>query len=629
MLDGMRRLSQGLVGRVIMTLLFLLLIGSFAIWGIGDMFRGFTSDKLAEVGGQTITAQQFQDALQTMLVRVQSQMHSSITNEQARALGFDSQVLRELISDAALDERARALGLAVSDEAIVSAVRSDPNLQDASGQFDRARFDQALRQSGLSERGFFAEQNKSYLRQQIGLSLTDGLTAPKKLVDFLARVQSENRAIDYFVLPPSAAGDIAAPTDDALKGFFEDRKDEYRAPEYRAVDILFVNAAALAKPEDVTDEDAKADYDKLRDTRFTTPEKRKLQQIVFPDQQSADDAEAKIKAGASFDDIVKARNLKPADVDLGETTKTGAYDPAIGEAAFALPEGGVSGVVKGQFGPAIVHVVAITPGAVKSFDEVKAQLKGEIAADRVADQVQSLHDKVEDARVSGKSLAEAAKSLGLEIRSIPAVDSQGKDPSDKTIDLPDAKELVSSVFASDVGVDDAPLPTKDRGWLWFDILKIVPAHERAFDEVKDKVAAEWRADESAKALAAKAADMVKQVEGGATLTSLAQAAGQEVQTASDIRRGGKEGLAPNLVSALFNGPADGAGSAAIPAGRVIFKVMADATPTTNFDDPTVKSLAAQLGEGLQTSLVDQYINALETELGVRVNQSVLQAAEGS
>ena len=603
MLDGMRKISHSLIGRAVMSVLFGLLIISFVIWGIGDMFRGFAPDKVAEIGGLSISAQQYETALQTTMYRIQTSTRRSLTSAQARELGIDRQVLSNLIAEGALDVRAKALGLGFSEASIVEAVRSDPSLRDASGQFNPARFEQALRDSGLTERGFFIAEAKATLRQQIEAPLVDGLAAPKPLVDLLAKVEAQTRSIDYFVLPPQKVGDIPSPGDDALKAYFNDRKTQYRAPEYRALSILLVDPSTLANPADVSDEDAKADYDKVRDSRFATPEKRKLQQIVFPDQASADEAEAKIKAGASFDDIVKSRNLTPADVDLGETTKAAMFDKTIADAAFALPGGGVSEVVKGQFGPAIVRAVSVTPGVVKSFDEVKDTLKKEIAADRVAGQVQTIHDKIEDARVAGKTLAEAAKSVGLEARQIDAVDPQGLDPKGQALNLPDQPELLAAAYASDVGVDDAPLQTASRGWLWFDVLKVDPARDRSFDEVKDQVEQQWRADAMAKALAAKGDDMVKQIEGGA-------------------------GLSPSLINAVFTVPATGAGSAATPEGRAVFKVTADSTPATNFDDPMVKTLDGQLSHDLEGSVVSEFVNGLERELGVKIHDNVLKSAAG-
>jgi peptidyl-prolyl cis-trans isomerase D len=628
MLDGMRKISQHWIGRAILSVLFGLLIVSFVIWGVGDMFRGFVPDKVAEVGGRSISTQQYQNSLQTVMFRIQSRTRRNLTSAQAHELGIDRQVLGSLIADAALDVRATSLGMSISEASIVAAVRSDPSFQDASGQFNPAAFDQALRNSSLTESGFFAAQSQAYLRQQIETPLIDGLAAPKALVDLLARVEAQTRAIDYIALPPSAAGDVAAPGDDVLKAYFNDRKDQYRAPEYRALEILLVDPSTLANPADVSDDDAKADYDKVRDTRFVTPERRKLQQIVFPDQASADDAEAKIKAGATFDDIVKARNLKPSDVDLGEVAKAAMFDQTIAEAAFTLPPDGVSEVVKGQFGPAIVRVASVTPGVTKSFDEVKDTLKKEIAADRVAGQVQSVHDKIEDARVSGKTLAEAAKTVGLEARAVATVDAQGRDEKGAALDLPDQAELLAAAYASDVGVDDAPVQTNNHGWLWFDVMKVDPARDRTFDEVKDQVEKQWRAEAVAKALSAKADDLVKQIEGGATLATLAQNAGLEAKSAADLRRGGGAELAPSLVNAVFTVPSGGAGSAATPDGRVVFKVTADATPPTKFDDPAVKTIASQLTEGLQNSVIAQFVSALETELGVKIHQNVLQSAAG-
>ena len=108
-----------------------------------------------------------------------------------------------------------------------------------------------------------------------------------------------------------------------------------------------------------------------------------------------------------------------------------------------------------------------------------------------------------------------------------------------------------------------PLDTKDHGFLWFDVAKVDPARDRPFDEVKDAVEKQWRADEVSKALSAKAADLVKQIDAGASVASLAQAAGVEAKSAADIRRRGGASLAANVVAAIF---APAAGQSGIGLG---------------------------------------------------------------
>jgi peptidyl-prolyl cis-trans isomerase D len=579
MLDGMRKAAQGGIGRIVMAIVMGLIIISFVVWGIGDVFRGFVSDKVATVGSESVSAQQFQNEMQDLIYRFQRTRHMALTTAEAHAIGLDSQVLRRLIDNAALDQRARKLGLAMSDQSIADAARGDPNLADASGKFSRERFDEALRDSGLTERAFFADQRKIYLRQQLEYALIDGVEAPKPVLEALAGAKAETRGINYFTLPPSAAGDIAPPAADVLKTYYDQRKASYRAPEFRGFDLLLVSPASLAKPADVSDDDAKAVYEKEKDTRFATPEKRKLQQIVFPTEAEAAEAEAKLKGGESFDELAKSRKLTDADLDLGEVTKADIFDHAIGDAAFALPANGVSDVVKGQFGYLLVRVLSITPGSVKSYDEVAATIKQGIAIDRAGKDVQALHDKIEDARSSGKSIAEAAKSLGLETRAIPAVDASGNDPQGAAVDLPEKEKLLRAVFASDIGADDIALNTKDRGYLWFAVTKVDAAHERPFDEVKDKVETAWKAEQVEKALGDKAADFVKQLDGGAAISTLAQGVSAEVKSAKEIRRAGGGGLPAGVAAAVFTVALDKAGSAIAPDGRIVFKVTSDSTPT--------------------------------------------------
>jgi peptidyl-prolyl cis-trans isomerase D len=629
MLESIRNAAQGVVGKAIMTVVMGLIIVSFVIWGVGDMLRGFTSSTVATVGSEKISEQDFRYAYQRTLQQYQRRLRQPFTNEQARAIGLDREVLQRLLSEAAIDDETRKLGLNVSDEALRAMIVSNPNFQSKSGAFDPQLFASALRDNDMNERMFVQDLRKSALRQFIVAALTAGIAAPKAAVKAEADTQGQTRAIDYFILPASAAGTLPAPSDEALKSFFNDRKAMYRAPEYRAMDVVSLEPQTLANPAEVSDADAQAAYDRVagKDPRYGSPEKRDLQQILFPNDADADAAAAKIKGGASFDHIVKERNLKPEDVDIGQTAKDAIIDKDEADAVFALPQGGVSGVLKSQFGPVIVRVKGVTPSSIKPYAEVADDIKRQVSASRAGDKIQAVHDKIEDARVSGKPLPEAAKEAGLTTQTIPAVNARGLDPSGNPVNLPDKADLLRAAFASDVGLDEAPLQTKDNGFVWFSIAKVEPSHDRTFEEAKPEVEAQWRADQVDKALAAKADDLVKQLRSGGTIADLAKSVGAETKSASDIHRDDKS-LPEPVVAAVFREPADGAGSAAAPGGRAIFKITADKTPPVDFADLRVKGMAEGLDKSARDNLLQQYVEALRRTLGVAVHQDALKSAEG-
>ncbi len=115
----------------------------------------------------------------------------------------------------------------------------------------------------------------------------------------------------------------------------------------------------IANAAEVTDADAQAAYEKLagKDPQFGAPPKSAIcSRSSFPMRPTPPRAEAKLKAGASFDDLIKDRGLKTEDTDIGETTKDAMLDKDEANAVFALAQGGVSGVLKSQFGPVIVRV---------------------------------------------------------------------------------------------------------------------------------------------------------------------------------------------------------------------------------------------------------------------------------
>jgi peptidyl-prolyl cis-trans isomerase D len=630
MLGSMRNAAQGVVGKAIMTVVMGLIIVSFVIWGVGDMLRGFTTSTVASVGGAQISAQEYHVAYDRAIQQYQRRYRRPFTNEEARQIGLDRSILQQLLSEAAVDDEARRLGLDISDDALREVITSNPSFRDKSGAFDPARFDAALHDMDMNERGFVSELRKQVLRQFIVGALATGVAAPKAETKAEADYQGQTRSVDYFLLPASAAGDVPAASEEALKIFYNDRKSSYRAPEYRGMTILALEPDTIANPAEVSDADAETAYQKVagKDPKFGGPEKRDLQQILFPNAGDADAAEAKLKAGASFDDLIKDRGLKAEDTDIGETTKDAMLDKDEADAVFALPQGGVSGVLKSQFGPVIVRVKGITPSTVKPYAEVADEVKRQVSASRAGDKIQALHDKIEDARVSGKSIVDAAKEVGLTAQTIAGVDAQGRDPKGAAVNLPDAPELLRAAFASDVGLDEAPLNTKDGGFIWYEIAKVDPAHDLTFEEAKPEVEKQWRAEEVDKALAGKADDLVKQISAGGSIADAAKGAGAEVKTATDVHRAEQTSLPESVTAAIFRQPADGAGSAATPDGRVVFKITADRTPPVDFADARVKAMGSELETATRESLLDQYVAALRRTLGVAIHQDALQSAEG-
>ena len=257
------------------------LIVSFGIWGIADIFKGFGQSSLAKVGGTEISTDQFRQIYTDKLQQLGRSFGRPLTPEQARAFGLDRQVLQQTIAEAALDEEARRMGLAQSPEETMRLIYSDPNFQGLGGEFDPARFQAMVRQFGYSEQRYLAEQRRVGLRRQIAGAVSAGLEPPKALIDALTRYQNAQRSIQYIKLDAAQAGQIEAPSPETLAAYFDDHKTQFRAPEYRKLSFVVATPEEIGKWTEVSDEDARKAFEQRRN-RLGTPEKREVSQIVFP-----------------------------------------------------------------------------------------------------------------------------------------------------------------------------------------------------------------------------------------------------------------------------------------------------------------------------------------------------------
>jgi peptidyl-prolyl cis-trans isomerase D len=627
----MRKASSNWLGKTIMAVVMGVLIISFGVWGIADIFRGFGQSTLATVGHTEISTEQFRQLYTDRLQQIGRQFGRPLTMDQARAFGFDRQVLQQTIAEAALDEEARRLGLAQSDNETRRLIFSDPNFKGTNGAFDPQRFEAAIRQYGYSEARYVADQRKVSLRRQIAGTISAGLEPPKVVIDVLSRFQNEQRSVEYVRLAAAQAGNIDPPSPETLAGYFDDHKIQFRAPEYRKIAFVAITPEEIGKWTEVSDDDAKKLFELRKDT-LGKPEKREVSQIVFPTVEEAAAARTRIESGTSFDDLAKERGLKPTDVELGAVSKAEMIDPDIAKAAFALNSGEISQPVQGKFGVALVKIGKIEPGVVVPYDIVAPSLKKEIAIERARKSVADLRDKMEDERGGGASVIEAAKKLGLNAVTVDAVDRSGRRPDGQlTTDIPKGLDVVTQAFGSDVGVDNDPI-SFNGGFVWYDVLGITPSRERNLDEVKDQVEAKWREDQIASRLRTKATEMVQKLDQGGKLADEAAGAGLTVETAASFKREASLPRVPaGLIAAAFRTAQDGAGqtSGASDNQWIVFRVTDINVPPVDLASDEMKKVKEQLQRSLEDEEIAQYVTKLESDIGTTINEAAFAQVTGA
>lgn len=626
-LEKMRKGASQILG---LTLIGLLVI-SFAVWGIADIFTGYGQQTLIRVGDTELSAQDYQRAQQDVLRGMSAQAGRSLSLQEARALGLDDRVMERLIGGAAVDSHAKDLGLGISDAVLFEGITKDPAFQDSAGNFSPLAFAQTLRNVGMSEQGYLATMRENNLRRQLLATVGDVPASPEVLVVALNRYNGETRVLRYVLVPQSAAGEIPNPTEEDLKRYYENHRAQFTAPEYRKVGILAVTPESVRDQVTITEADIKAAYEQDKNT-LGKPEKRLVQQITFPDLEAAKAAREKIVGGTDFMEVAKAQGLSETDVNLGNVTRGELADSAIAEEAFKLEKDKVSEPVTGKLGSIVLlRVTAIEQGKTPTFEEAKAEIEKKILKERASGFIFDLHDKVEDELASGAQLSEIAEKLKLNYQVIDQVDREGKQPNGSTVTLPAQKEVLNATFATDAGVENDAIDAKDEGVIWYEVLGVTPEQLKPLDQVKAEVEKGWRVEEARNRMAKHAQELVNNLSSGKTLEDIAKELNVEVLTSDALKRDGMTvNILPATVAQAFTLPEGGYGSApsGVDEGRVVFKVDKVTAPPP-VDERTSERLKQQLAMLMGEDTISEYFGALENRYGVTINQQALDKLIGT
>ncbi len=610
----------------VIKLLFVLLIVSFAIWGIGDIFRGpGQQTSVAKVGDAEISAAELNAEFRRQIDRLRPLFGGQFDADKARQFGLLDQSLDMLVGQALMQQEIKHLGIAVPESVIRQRIAQIPAFRNEAGLFDPQRFQAALRSSNLTEAGLVTNLRQDLSRDQLAGTIAATVQTPATLADIVYRHRREQRVADYVVVEAAKMPEPPAPDDAELKAYLEQHKDRFSTPEYRAFEMVRIDPATVIasfKPDEARLNEAYLQ----RQAEFQHPERRDVLQMALDDEAKVKLALRELALGKDFLAVAKeVAGLGEDVVKLGAVTRRELL-PELAEPAFALAAGAVSEPVKTPFGWNIVKVEKIEPARTETLAEARPKLVDELAREAAGDAVTRLGNKFEDERAGGGSFEEAAQRAGLSAIKVAAMDRDGRAPDGKPVEgLPPGGEALKQVFETAVNADSPMTDTQDGGMFAVRVTASTPPAVKPFEQVREQLAQAIEQDRRGKA-AQQAAEAIRdKVKAG---TALAQAAGEgaEVKTTAPFTR--EEGTpfgrpAQSLVAELFKLKPGDVAVSPIQGGVIVaqLKTVTPADPAA--DAAGVARVADQLRQSIGTDIYAQFNNGLRERFGVEVHQSVI------
>lgn len=616
------------VAKVITFALFSMLIASFAIWGIGDIFRGpGRNTSVAEVGDTRIEQSEFTRILSREINRLSASFGGRLDFEQARALGIVDQVLGQLVNRALFDQQAKVMGMMVTEDQVKNQILREPAFQNQLGEFERGRFIQVLQASNLSEEQFIATLRQDVVRQQIIGAITGAQVAPETLAEALHAYAEERRDAETLLVAFETMAEPADPDDRTLSAFYEEQGANFTAPETRNLTLIQLRSEDFAGEIAISEDVLKSEFEARR-SEFARPERRNLEQFVLDDEETAGQAKSELDGGADFATVAKNYgDGEPIDLGLQSRDDIAAQIPEVADAAFAGAEGAVAGPVESGFGWHLVRVTGIEAGYEPTFDDIRDQLREDLALREAVDSMISIANQLDDELASGANLEEVAGALDLMVTAIPAIDSQGRDAAGNAIEgLPPLNEFLQVLRETPSGEESLLTETPDGNYFIVRVDGITPAVTRPLDQVRTDVITLWKQQERERLAREQAEGLAQRARDGETLAAIAETEGLSVVTQSGLtRQGGGDAalISPDLRNNLFAIKSGEITMARGVKGVQVAKLTEIRAIEAGADPDGVTAIRDNLQRSLETDLLVQFSTALSQQYDLSVNQQLI------
>ncbi|HEY8617994.1 peptidylprolyl isomerase [Phenylobacterium sp.] len=529
MLAAIRKFAKSWVAAVLIGLL----IVSFAVFGINDVFTGAGRDSVIEAGSRTVSSADFRREFDAQRRRIEQQAGQPVPVDFAVERGLDRQVLEVMADREAFAALLDKINLRPSDKLVVDEIAKIPAFFDpVSGRFDKNAYQRQLQQNNFTVEQFEKMARDDIAAQMALTGIVAGARAPRAMAALNALYGLESRDVAAFAVTPAMVGQTPAPTEAQLQAFMRENAQQLTRPEFRILTVVrFTPAQAGALPP-ITEEDLRKRYEFRKDT-FATPETRTVVQVPAKDQATAQQVAGRLQRGE--DPRAVARTLKVDAITYDNRPRTAIPDRQVADAAFRLQVGQVAPVQSG-LGWQVVKVLAVTPGREVSLQEARPALEAEIRKDQAVEKVLAMTQAYEDAHEAGGNLAEAAAKAGVPTVTIGPVSQGGRDPQNQPV-AGLSQKLVESAFGLPAGGESELVEEGEGQYFAVRVERVIPPALPPLDAaLRAELTRVWTGRETLKRMQARAEELAARVRKGEAIDAVAASAGARVARMSGLSR---------------------------------------------------------------------------------------------
>lgn len=610
MLQFIRERAQGLVAVII--ILFLCL--TFLLWGIDEYLRAARTVVVAEVNGEDIDLNAYQQSFQRLRQRAQAELGDQFdpalwTQDETKHQALDMLIEERLLQHTLDDARIR-----VSTPQVAAFLRSAETFQ-VDGKFSVERYKQAVSMFGFTEAGFEQQARQDLGVQQLraGIALSAFATQDEALR--LAQLFAQKRDIGYALVEPPPVDGIEVSDADA-EAYYKEHQDRFRVPEKLKLEYLELTLDDL-KDEISVDDKSLGEFYEAHKSDYTTQEQRSANHIlvqVKKDATEADDAAARakiealrkdIEAGATFEDIAKQQSDDIGSRAEGGDTglfPRGVMAPPFEEAAFSLKVGELSQPVKTEFGYHLIRVREIKPGGVEPFEEVRSRVEDAYRSE----QAESLY--FERAEAFGDAVTEFPDSLESAGDALDMKPQTTELMTREDIEARFSKDVANAAWEPEVlteGLVSVPVEIDNTRIAAVKVLEHAPAHVPPFDSIKTDVVAALREVRARDAALERGEALLARLKKGDAVDAVMSVEKLEWHEAKGVSRETSE-VNRAVARAAFQTPLAADGSPAligVPLGTGAYAVVRVA----NQQIPTAEQLAGKNIDAIRRDVARAYM----------------------